>query len=732
MTFVLPSTTVTVDGEKLTKYIFTDATVMQAAKDVIAKRAGWSDIIHNRKGKWHYYGITPVGQTADESVMDDGSDTPLVEDAGDVVVYLNPYNYVEWASLGKVDTDVVKRVGAILSDIALDDTVRGFIRKRVIARIKKDTKIMQALRASGGQLIEKNQMNKNNTVGDADEFVIETADGELVVDASDLMEDVVIDALEQAIEEAIAKNPNQHLDLVRQVDSMLEDGDYESALHVGCALLRRLGVDESRLDEFKQGFKVSAGRRAAIARKRAKPKTGMAMMALRKRRRAAKKSSAKMKRARYYKRNRVRLARRRKQLANAIQMPDNTVVQEMLQAGMPFAILVEGADALFASSREAAEELAEEFGGAVVECTDLLEGRVNVVEAAADDEEDDEEDYADDEESDDEEDSEDDEEDDPDEEEPDDDEDDMEESVDENMAMANFAQVVARFIVANPKVTYGELATHFGIGRDVAQQFLLLHQFSSPKDRGSYLALAKEILGSMKTFQAGTKPLAASIEDDGANLSEAKKSATIHGNFVGKDTPADKEAMKLGASALARGFILKQLKMAASEGEFYDDVAAFKAAGRRLAADLEDADYYNRFHAVRESEEIDENGDVFTDDEPDPFSEPSKLRGPRGKKRPYRYKPKTNGKQTGVPKPGTKLPKVTFKGQDGAVKDDHADESTEHVDITVPRDRTEKLIAAAQAAGLQAESTAVRMSGGTLTLRVPAAVAAQIRQAVSA
>lgn len=550
------------------------------------------------------------------------------------------------------------------------------------------------------------------------EMIVDSEDGQSVtLDESDLFEDVVIEALEDAIADAVQSAPNASVQDVREIDEALQDGNYERALDLGVVLLRKLGVDEAQIDEFKKGFKVAGSQRAKMARMRKKPKTGSAMMALRSRRRAARKSSSRMKRARYYKQNKRRIARRRAQLQNsAVVNLDATLVAEMAEQGLTVVIVQEGEEPVFVSSRELAEQLAED-GAHVIELSEEQideackksggkrkgkmtakmaddEADESLAEKDCEDEEDDEEDYED---GEDEEDSEDDEE-------------ETDESVDEagkekpfgsagkttlqqklqiarqraaaakrdaelrrggrresveedqldEKSAAAMANEIAKFLKAHPDVGYGELATRFKIGRDVAQQAVILAgNVAGGKvkgDQASWLYLAKEIMGKLMAHSSGAAP----------------------------DSPG------------ATKFPAKDLRQVASiEGGEADLV--------------EDED--------SEDSEVDE----------------------------AKRAPKvviSAGNKAGTTKVAkAALPKPKLKGKEGAIKSAHS--TTEHdddqdaqdaglVEVTVPMGKAEALVAAATRHGLPSTSSArLDQASETVTLMVPARLADAIRADVA-
>lgn len=505
------------------------------------------------------------------------------------------------------------------------------------------------------------------------ELIVEGEDGQTVtLDEADIMEDVVIESFEAALSDAVASDPNAHLLTLREIDEMLEAGDYESALQRGCELLEACGVDEARIDEFKKGFKVSAGARARMSRMRNKPKSGGQLMALRARRRAARKSSSRMKRARYYKQNKRRIARRRSQLQNSQVVDlDARLVAEMAEEGMIF-VVVGGGEPTFASSREIAEGMLQD-GQEVIELTDeqidearKKAGKCKSKKPAEDmpmeaQSMDDEEDEEDDEESDDSEDDSEDEED-------DEDEEDYDESIQESEA-SKLANEIAKFMKKNPRVGYGELATRFKIGRDVAQQAVILagKVAGARGDEASWLHLAKEIMGKLLNHSAGSaRPAAptstvvraqvASVEGDEANLSEDDDELEEAGMQGTKPKVRTSPGNKAGCIQVKRGGKLPKPKLKGKEG-------AIKSA-----------------HATGESANYSGDHGADLDEEDD--------------------------------------------------QDDGQDAPRGVVEVTVPLAKAEALVAAAAQNGLDAK-TKVTVREGLVSMFVPASVADAIRKAVA-
>lgn len=665
------------------------------------------------------------GASADEQV--------LSEDFGDLAFYGNFGDFVRRAKgkTGFASDQVVNGVTAAIQKVFSSPKFMQDYRQAVLRIIRTDKALLAAITRDGFQINEAEQMNDIaravfETTEDGElpfhgELVVEGDDGQSVtLDEVDVMEDVVIETLENAIADAVAQNPNAHVQDVRAIDEALQEGNYEIAVELGTALLRKLGVDEAQIDEFKKGFKVSGSQRARIARMRKKPKTGSAMMALRARRRAARKSSSRMKRARYYKQNKRRIARRRAQLQNSasINLDANQIV-EMAQQGLTVVIVQEGEDPLFVSSREIAEQIADE-NAVVIELSDEQideackkaggKRKGKMPPKMADDETDEslDEENCDDEEDDDEEDYVDDEE--------EDDEDEMDDETDESIdeadkekpfgnagktnlqqklqiarnraaaakrdaelrrkggrresveegqldekSAAAMANEVAKFLKAHPDVGYGELATRFKIGRDVAQQAVILAGNvaggKAKGDQASWLYLAKEILGKLMAHSAGAAP----------------------------DSPGP---------------------------------AKFPAKDMRQVASIDQ-----------------DEADLVEDDEsedPDDLDEANR-------------KPRvviSAGNKSGATKVAkATLPKAKLKGKEGAIKSAHS--TIEHdddpdaqdsglVEVTVPMAKADALVAAAARHGL-ASNTAARLNQATetVTLMVPARLADAIRADVA-
>lgn len=678
-----------------------------------------------------------------EGVLADDGTTQIAEDFGDIPFHANPGDFLVKKGDNFASNDLYAKIGKHIERVLFSKAFNRHYRSEVLTLLRKDKALLQQIRAEGFTLSEAHMRNEITTavfetteddeLPFTGEMVVEGDDGASVtLDESDLFEDVVIEALEDAIADAVQSDPNTHVQDVREIDEALQDGNYERAVDLGVVLLRKLGVDEAQIDEFKKGFKVSGSQRAKMARMRKKPKTGSAMMALRARRRAARKSSSRMKRARYYKQNKRRIARRRAQLQNsAVVNLDATLVAEMAEQGLTVVVVQEGEEPVFVSSRELAEQLAGD-GAHVIELSEEQideackksggKRKGKMPAKMADDEADEslaEKDCEDEEEEDDEEDYEDGE----DEEDSEDDEEETDESVDEagkekpfgsagkttlqqklqiarqraaaakrdaelrrggrresveedqldEKSAAAMANEIAKFLKAHPDVGYGELATRFKIGRDVAQQAVILAGNvaggKAKGDQASWLYLAKEILGKLMAHSSGAAPdspgatkfpakdlrQVASIEGGEADLVEDEDvdeaSATWRGpDYAGKGTPADAALRKHGLNDKQRGFTLFRLRMAASESEFYDDLSNFKLVGRKVAAELEESGFYRQFH-----ESVDITGD--------PVDEAKRA-------------PKvviSAGNKAGTTKVAkAALPKPKLKGKEGAIKSAHS------------------------------------------------------------
>jgi len=404
------------------------------------------------------------------------------------------------------------------------------------------------------------------------EIVVETDEGPVTLDEADMMEDAVIEALENAVVEAVASHPDQMRDALRALDEALAECDYENAVVIGCHILSECGVDETRINEIRKGMKLSAGQRQRMARARKKSKTGAQRMALRARRMAARKSSARMKRKAFYKRNKVRIAKRRQQLASSMDMSrvgesfvlTTELVVQKLEEGMMFVVLADGYDPYFTETQEEAAEVADTVEGASIHTFDIdvieeAKHRAKKSKAAKkgempadgammekgcatemdyddemDDEEDDEEEYSDDEMGDEE-------------------DDEMGESLDESAA-EDLAKEVASFIQQHPMVGYGELATHFKIGRDVAQQAMILAGKVAGTDGedAGWMALAKEILFHRVQHSAGATPgmtMRMAQSDMRESLDEAKRKG---GKMKPKPKMAPAKGNKAGAVKVAK------------------------------------------------------------------------------------------------------------------------------------------------------------------------------------
>lgn len=556
------------------------------------------------------------------------------------------------------------------------------------------------------------------------ELIVEGDEGQLVtLDEADVMEDVVIEAFEQAISDAVLSDPNLHVSALREIDEALADGDYETAMESGCALLARCGVDAERIEEFKKGFKTSATQRSRMTRARAKAKTGGQLMALRARRRAARKGSSRTKRARYYKSNKRRISRRRAQLQNSINLDANTVM-EMAEQGMTFVVVHDGEEPVFADSRETAESIAGDTG-VVIELTDeqideackkaggKRKGKKPAedmpMEAESEDEEEEEEEDG-------EEDSED-EEDYADAEDEEDDEEDDEEETDESVeeaaldetSAASLANEIAKFMKQNPRVGYGELATRFKIGRDVAQQATVIagRVAGAKGDEGSWLYLAKEIMGKLMKHSAGSETPAAptstslprknhrvaqvaSVQDDGADLQEDDDQVDEAGTQGTKPKVVISAGNKAGTTKVTAQ-ALPKAKLKGKEG-------AIKSG-----------------HATGESEDVtdqdDELDEVQDKNGGSQTHQMGKGKGPAPKAGP-----------TKLNKPG-KLTREDDHGEDG---------EPDLVEVSTSLDKAEALVAAAAANGLDsATKVKVETKEGRVSILVPAVSAAAIRKAIA-
>ena len=344
------------------------------------------------------------------------------------------------------------------------------------------------------------------------ELVVEAIDGGMVsLDEADIMEDILIEAFEAEVVRAAAASRSIDRQQLELIDEALSAGDYELALDIGASILADAGVDESVIAEFKRGFKTTAGQRARMMRARKRAKTGAQRMALRARRMAARKSSARMKRRAYVKRNKVRLAKRRAQLMSSEMPPvgesfviPTELAAQKVEEGMMFVVLADGYEPYFTATQEEANEIADTVEGASIHTLDIdvieeakrrsqkpakkaaMPADAEMMEKDCYSEMDDEEEY--------------------------DDEEEMDESLDES-AVEQLAQEVASFIQQNPMVTYGELATRFKIGRDVAQQ-AMLHAGKVAGTRGEdagWMMLAKEILAHRVQHTTGTKQAPAAM-----------------------------------------------------------------------------------------------------------------------------------------------------------------------------------------------------------------------------
>lgn len=740
------------------------------------------------------------GAVADEQV--------LAEDFGDIPFHANPGDFLTKTGSNFASNDLYAKIGKHIERVLFGKEFNKHYRTQVLALLRKDKALLQQIRAEGFTLSEAHMRNEITTavfetteddeLPFTGEMIVDSEDGQSVtLDESDLFEDVVIEALEDAIADAVQSAPNASVQDVREIDEALQDGNYERALDLGVVLLRKLGVDEAQIDEFKKGFKVAGSQRAKMARMRKKPKTGSAMMALRARRRAARKSSSRMKRARYYKQNKRRIARRRAQLQNsAVVNLDATLVAEMAEQGLTVVVIQDGEEPVFVSSRELAEQLAED-GAHVIELSEEQideackksggkrkgkmtakmaddEADESLAEKDCEDEEDDEEDYED---GEDEEDSEDDEE-------------ETDESVDEagkekpfgsagkttlqqklqiarqraaaakrdtelrrggrresveedqldEKSAAAMANEIAKFLKAHPDVGYGELATRFKIGRDVAQQAVILAgNVAGGKvkgDQASWLYLAKEIMGKLMAHSSGAAP-----DSPGATKFPAKdlrQVASIEGGEANLQESGASEALRAAgvSGEQLQKRVMTSLRLADSAEEFYDFVAAIKLTSgdktkmREVSLSLQKADFYTKFH-----EAIDKAASDLVEDEDSEDSEVDEAK----------RAPKvviSAGNKAGTTKVAkAALPKPKLKGKEGAIKSAHS--TTEHdddqdaqdaglVEVTVPMGKAEALVAAATRHGLPSTSSArLDQASETVTLMVPARLADAIRADVA-
>lgn len=227
----------------------------------------------------------------------------LAEDFGDIPFHANPGDFLVKKGDNFASNDLYAKIGKHIKNALFSKAFNQHYRTEVLALLRKDKALLQQIRAEGFTLSEAHMRNEITTAvfetEETDdlpftgEMVVESlGEPDVVLDESDLFEDVVIEALEDAIAEAVSADPNAHVQAVREIDEALQEGNYEIAVELGTALLQKCGVDEAQIDEFKKGFKVSGSQRAKMMRMRKKPKTGSALMALRARRRAARKSSS--------------------------------------------------------------------------------------------------------------------------------------------------------------------------------------------------------------------------------------------------------------------------------------------------------------------------------------------------------------------------------------------------------------------------------------------------------
>ena len=608
-------------GRDDTKKLTISAAVFKKAVETAAKVNWFQKKMVNPDTLAREIGMTNA--TDAHEARDSGvGDAPLTEDAGDVVIYMNPDQFIERVKGKTYSRELWNRTKLALEAAASSTPVLKASHAAVLAELRKDKRLAELLKAEGLKLqnIYEGHMDDITqavfeTTEDGElpfhgELIVEGDDGQSVtLDEADVMEDVIIEAFEVEIAEAVASDPNAHSVALREIDEALAEGDYETAMEAGCALLARCGVDEARIEEFKKGFKTSATQRSRMGRMRMKAKTGTQLMALRQRRRAARKGGARMKRARYYKSNKQRIARRRAQLTNSVDLNAVQVV-EMAEQGMTFVVLQDGEEPVFASSREIAEALAGD-DGVVVELTqDQIEeafkksgknGKPFFAKKKADDAEDEgdetDESLAEKKDCDDEDDDEDADEDDYEDDE--DDEDETDESIEES-EVSKLANEIAKFLKQHPRVGYGELATRFKVGRDVAQQAVILASNSAKAkgDQASWLWLAKEIMGKLMHHSAGTQSPAnpksmpaklqvASVQDDGADLQEDDEEPVDEGSGT-----------KSGTITVAKQSLPKP-KLKGKEG-------AIKSAHGRGESEDDDPDAGDLIDEVDEDDPVDE------------------------------------------------------------------------------------------------------------------------------
>lgn len=610
------------------------------------------------------------------------------------------------------------------------------------------------------------------------EIVVETEDGPVTLDEADMIEDAAIEALENAVIEAITAHPHHQMrDELRALDEALSEGDYENAAVIGLHILSECGFDEARIAEVKKGMKFSAGQRAQMARARKKSKTGAQRMMLRKRRMAARKSSARMKRKAYYKRNRVRLAKRRAQLAGSMEMESanesfvlpTALVAQKLDEGMMFVVLADGYEPYFTETQDEAAEIADTVEGASIHTIDIdvieeAKRRAKKGKSAKKDEMpmdgammekgcatemDDEEDYSDDEED-----------------------DEMAESLDESAA-EDLAKEVASFIQQHPLVSYGELATYFKIGRDVAQQAMIIagKVAGAEGEEAGWMALAKEILWNRVQHSAGATP-AMTMTMAQSDMRESRLSradiAALHevsseAEALAKRlfaivAPAEQEEIanykkRPDWSKLKKTHPENWPKATWNHSGMY--VRARKAVdhARKAYGDVLDVDsMYWRIVDAAISGDLGSFDDFW--DEHGQELNLQKSESVEAKRKGGKMKPKpkmvpAKGNKAGAVKVAkAALPAAKLKGQAGAIPSVHApasagnddatlegtvessNDETELVDVTTSITNQDRLLAVAEEHGVSQDAK-LTIADGVITLSVPKAQADAINQALS-
>lgn len=477
--------------------------------------------------------------------LDTGKD--LAEDTGDVPIYLNINSYTDRTKPGNY---YMSSATAAAAETALDNAVTKIypkLRKMVVAELKRDRKLTQALKADGFKLSESTVPQGDPTMTVRiidDESSLAEAEGYY----EGIEEDLAIDELEDALATAIGSAGNEHLPAIEQFEALCNEGEYAAAQDVGIGLLESI-LDEEQLDELKKGFKFNAGQRALIARRRKKAKTGTQKIELRKRRKEARKSINKLKRKRFRKMNKARLDRRRKQLGNSTEPtnPHAELFAEMAALGFTHAILIEGEEPLFSKDAAHAAEIAEDDDGEVVE---LEEGKVppqflskqkGKGKANGKKKDDDE-----------------------------DDDDDTDESVEESTlevtedcyddegnldvlgesAAAKMARAVTKFLRKHPRTGHGELATRFGIGQARAREVIdTVAKLGKAKgDAGSFEMVAVRVMD--KLMQAGAKPAPAK----GARVVMKPKHKVMKtGRMESDDGEGDENLDEAGYGGITKG-----------------------------------------------------------------------------------------------------------------------------------------------------------------------------------